>query len=36
MIVDDELPACLATATAAARHHGIDISDIINKFEKSA
>lgn len=36
MIVDDELQACLATATASARHHGIDISDIIKKFEKSA
>ncbi|EGD47147.1 BRO domain protein [Ruminiclostridium papyrosolvens DSM 2782] len=36
MIDDDELQACLATATASARHHGIDISDIIKKFEKSA
>jgi prophage antirepressor-like protein len=36
MIDDDELQACLSTATALARHHKVDISDIINKFEKSA
>jgi phage anti-repressor protein len=36
MIHDDELPKCISTAVALCKSHGVDISDIIKKYQKSA
>jgi prophage antirepressor-like protein len=36
MIHDNELMECISTAVALCRHNKVDISDIINKFNKTA
>jgi len=36
MIHDDELPRCISTSVALCKSHNVDISDIINKYSKSA
>jgi prophage antirepressor-like protein len=33
MVHDDELPKCISTATALCRLHGVDISDILQKYQ---
>jgi hypothetical protein len=35
MIHDEELPKCISTAVALCKSHGVDISDILQKYSKA-